>query len=250
MPSILLTYFLVQVLIHLVNAFGAAAINNLLWNLYNILPTPTSQSAGEQKKLKREFMKVRHEMNATSSQDEFAKWAKLRRQHDKLYDQLEKLKSSLDSTKSTFDSSVSTLRWLATNGLRMFLQFWFSKKAMFWLPKGWFPYYAEWLLSFPVAPMGSISIQAWSLACQAVILLVSDALIAVIALVLGAGTSVQGQKGKKMEEPVQANDKARKRLGRKSLEVHDSSLGEYIMEIYECNVMQTFLLNYKRDDVI
>lgn len=35
-------------------------------------------------------MKVRHEMNATSSQDEFAKWAKLRRQHDKLFDQLEK----------------------------------------------------------------------------------------------------------------------------------------------------------------
>ncbi|KAB8288854.1 hypothetical protein EYC80_010757 [Monilinia laxa] len=183
MPSVLLTCFLVQLLIHLVNTFGAAAINNLLWNLYNMLPTPTSRSAGEQKKLKREFMKVRHEMNATSSQDEFAKWAKLRRQHDKLYDQLEKSKSSLDSTKSTFDSSVSTLRWLATNGL--------------------------------LAPMGSISIQAWSLACQAVILLVSDALIAVIALVLGAGTSVQGQKGKKMEEPVQANGQGTEKAGKK-----------------------------------
>jgi hypothetical protein len=29
-------------------------------------------------------------MNATSSQDEFAKWAKLRRQHDKVLEQLEK----------------------------------------------------------------------------------------------------------------------------------------------------------------
>jgi hypothetical protein len=28
-------------------------------------------------------------MNATSSQDEFAKWAKLRRKHDKLLEQLE-----------------------------------------------------------------------------------------------------------------------------------------------------------------
>jgi hypothetical protein len=61
-----------------------------LWNLYNMLPGPTSQSVAEQKKLKREYMKVRQEMNATSSQDEFAKWAKLRRQHDKLYEQLEK----------------------------------------------------------------------------------------------------------------------------------------------------------------
>jgi hypothetical protein len=33
---------------------------------------------------------VRHELNATSSQDEFAKWAKLRRQHDKLLEELEK----------------------------------------------------------------------------------------------------------------------------------------------------------------
>jgi hypothetical protein len=77
----------------------------------------------------------------------------------------------------------------------MLLQFWFSKRAMFWLPKGWFPYYAEWLLSFPRAPMGSISIQAWTLACAAVILLVSDALVAVVALVMGgAGVSQKGQK--------------------------------------------------------
>ena len=58
---------------------------------------------------------------------------------------------------------------------------------MFWIPKGWVPYYAEWLLSFPRAPLGSISIQAWSLACAAMILLVSDALVASIALVMGAG---------------------------------------------------------------
>ncbi|KAF7946633.1 hypothetical protein EAE96_009626 [Botrytis aclada] len=214
MPSLLFTCFLVQLLIHLVNTFGADAINNILWNLYNMFPTPTSQSAGEQKKLKREYMKVRHEMNATSSQDEFAKWAKLRRQHDKLFDQLEKSKSSLDSTKSTFDSSVSTLRWLGTNGLRMLLQFWFSKQAMFWLPKGWFPYYAEWLLSFPRAPLGSISIQAWTLACAAVILLVSDALVAVVALVLGTQT---GAKARKMEEPLKAGGQGTEKPGKKEL---------------------------------
>ena len=37
-----------------------------------------------------EYLKVRQELNATSSQDEFAKWAKLRRQHDKLLEELEK----------------------------------------------------------------------------------------------------------------------------------------------------------------
>jgi len=163
---------------------------------------------------------VRKELNATSSQDEFAKWAKLRRQHDKLLEQLEKnsmfstpssagangkhttnttAEASTDSTRATFDSAVSTLRWLGTNGLRMFLQFWYSKQAMFWIPKGWLPYYAEWLLSFPRAPLGSISIQAWFLACTAIIILASDALVAIIALVVTSGSGTP-QKAKK--EPI------------------------------------------------
>lgn len=55
---------------------------------------------------------------------------------------------------------------------------------MFWLPQGWMPYYAEWLISFPRAPLGSVSIQAWQLACGSVILLVSDTIVAVIGLVM------------------------------------------------------------------
>ena len=71
---------------------------------------------------------------------------------------------------------------------------------MFWIPKGWVPYYAEWLLSFPRAPLGSISIQAWSLACAAIILLVSDALVATIALVMGtAKAPAEKDKGKPMK---------------------------------------------------
>ena len=69
---------------------------------------------------------------------------------------------------------------------------------MFWIPKGWVPYYAEWLLSFPRAPLGSISIQAWSLACAAMILLISDAFVATMALVMGAGKT-PAQKGEPMK---------------------------------------------------
>ncbi|KAH8779203.1 protein get1 [Hyaloscypha sp. PMI_1271] len=199
MPSLLLTVFLLQLAIHLVNTFGASSINAVLWNLYNSLPSSKSESSAEQRELKSQYLKVRKELNATSSQDQFAKWAKLRRQHDRLLEQLDKNKASTDSTRATFDSAVSTLRWIGTNGLRMFLQFWYSKQAMFWIPKGWVPYYAEWLLSFPRAPLGSISIQAWFLACTAVIILVSDALVAIVAMVagLGSGTAQEARK-----EPV------------------------------------------------
>jgi len=37
----------------------------------------------EQMRLRREVLRLKREMNAVSAQDEFSKWAKLRRQHDK-----------------------------------------------------------------------------------------------------------------------------------------------------------------------
>ncbi|TVY59211.1 Protein get1 [Lachnellula cervina] len=194
MPSLLVVVFILQLTIHLVNTVGAATINNILWNIYNRLPTPTSKAAAEQRDLKKQFLKVRTELNATSSQDNFAKWAKLRRQHDKLVEQVEANKKLLDGTKSTFDSAISALRWVGTNGLRMLIQFWFQKQPMFWIPKGWVPYYAEWLLSFPRAPVGSISIQVWALACGAIILLISDALGAVVGLATGTGKATQDEK--------------------------------------------------------
>lgn len=56
-----------------------------------MLPTPTSRATTERKQLQTEYLKIRRDLNATSSQDEFARWAKLRRQHDKLMEQLEKM---------------------------------------------------------------------------------------------------------------------------------------------------------------
>ena len=67
------------------------------------------------------------------------------------------------------------------------------------------PYYAEWLLSFPRAPLGSVSIQAWVLACGAVILLISDAILATIGLVMEMNSN-PGQKTK-AEQMKFARDK-------------------------------------------
>jgi len=75
---------------------------------------------------------------------------------------------------------------------------------MYWIPKGWVPYYAEWLLSFPRAPVGSISIQVWSVACMAFIVLVSDALVAAVALAVGVQVTGEKEKGKK-GEPVKVS---------------------------------------------
>ncbi|KAL6714856.1 GET complex subunit get1 [Lecanora helva] len=183
MPSLLLIVFLLQLFIHLVNTVGAPVITEFLWQLYNKLPTTTSKDVKTQRELSRELLKLRRELNATSSQDEFAKWAKIRRQHDKLEGEYDEKSNALKSFKQTFDRTTHFLRWIGTNGLRFFLQFWFAKQPLFWIPRGWVPGYVEWLLAFPRAPTGSVSIQMWGIACATVIQLVGAAAVAGVVLV-------------------------------------------------------------------
>ncbi|KAJ5610217.1 hypothetical protein N7510_006936 [Penicillium lagena] len=174
MMSLVLTIFLVNLAIYLVNTIGATTIDNLIWLLYLKLPTSTARKGRDLQTKKREVLQLKREMNNTSSQDEFAKWAKLRRRHDKSLEEYEAMNKSLSSHKTSFDWTVKTARWLSTNGLKLFLQFWHSKKPVFALPEAWFPYYVEWVLSFPRAPLGSVSVQVWSNVCAAAIAAVAD----------------------------------------------------------------------------
>ena len=45
------------------------------------------------------------------------------------------------------------------------------------------PGYVEWLLSFPRAPTGSVSIQIWGIACATIVQLVGAAVVAGLVLV-------------------------------------------------------------------
>ncbi|PKX93171.1 guided entry of tail-anchored proteins factor 1 [Aspergillus novofumigatus IBT 16806] len=163
MLSLILTIFFVHVAIYLVNTVGATTIDTLLWILYLKLPTSTSKNAREQSRLKREVVQLKREMNNTSSQDEFAKWAKLRRKHDKAMDEYEAMNKKLTAQKTSFDWSVKIARWLSTNGLKIFLQFYYSKTPVFALPAGWFPSYVEWVL-----------VQVWNSVCATAIAVTAE----------------------------------------------------------------------------
>lgn len=202
MASLLIVIFVVELAVAVVNSIGAATINNLLWKLYIATPLGTSKQIRDQRELQSRYLKVRQDLASTSSQDEFAKWAKLRRQHDKMLEELEKMKNGIEGSKAAFDKTVNSARWLGTSGMRYFLPFWYSKTPMFWLPHGWFPYHAEWIISFPRAPIGSVSVASWQLACTGVITLVADTITAVISLVVAA---MQGSKGKHAENPINAS---------------------------------------------
>ncbi|KAI0018285.1 CHD5-like protein-domain-containing protein [Xylariomycetidae sp. FL0641] len=201
MASLLLVVLLVELAVLLVNTIGTTTISNLLWNIYMALPTQTSKNAAEYKKLQKEYLAVRLDLNATSSQDQFAKWAKLRRQHDKLLEQLENKKAAHEDAKARFDRNVAIIRWISTSGVKFILPWIYGKEPMFWLPRGWFPYYVEWVLSFPRAPLGSVSIVSWQTACTAVVTLLSDTITAILGLALEA-LEAKAANAKKQKQPV------------------------------------------------
>jgi len=83
---------------------------------------------------------------------------------------------------------------------------------MFWLPAGWFPYYVEWVLSFPRAPLGSVSIVSWQTACAGVVLLFSDAIKTAFGLMFKPPKTAQKQATgasteKKETSPAEKNNK-------------------------------------------
>ncbi|KAG6828200.1 GET complex subunit get1 [Arthromyces matolae] len=87
---------------------------------------------------RKEVLNTKAELLNTSAQDQFAKWAKLRRSVDKGLAELEKL----------------TI-WLLTTGVQFIVGWWYRKTAVFYLPPGWFGPLGWWL-SFPFAPAGSL----------------------------------------------------------------------------------------------
>ncbi|KAK6517230.1 GET complex subunit get1 [Arthrobotrys conoides] len=138
-----------------------------IWECYTrIIHTRASADAAKFRRQQIEVLRIRKEMATTSSQDEFAKWAKLRREHDRKAAELEKLSEIVAAHKTRVSQAISTTRWLLFSALGFFIQFWHRKEPVFWLPNGWVPDYVEWGLCFPQAPRGSVSVNVWS-ACSA-----------------------------------------------------------------------------------
>lgn len=107
---------------------------------------------------------------------------------------------SQEAARASFDRYLNMARLLLTKAPQYIIPFWYAKEPMFWLPYGWFPYYAEWIISFPRAPMGSVSIASWQLACKGIITVFSDLIRGLLGLFLAAGEP----KVKQPEAPVKA----------------------------------------------
>ncbi|KAE8210158.1 hypothetical protein CF327_g5928 [Tilletia walkeri] len=132
-----------------------------------------SNVLAEQKRLKADVYSTKQELDKTSSQDEFAKWAKLRRKVDKGLQDIERLNASLTSTRSTFPMIVKAFLFLLTTVLPFVVKTYHRKTPVFWLPPGnWFGPIG-WAASLPGAPAGSISATVWGIVCSRILIIVA-----------------------------------------------------------------------------
>ncbi|RKO87913.1 WRB/Get1 family, partial [Blyttiomyces helicus] len=104
-------------------------------------------------KLKRDILDTRAELGKTSAQDQFAKWAKLRRRLDKLVAEYESKAKSITLRRSAFEFSVSyglrAAMWL----IQAYYVMAYRSVPMFYMPGDWFGP-VGYFLGWPFAPTG------------------------------------------------------------------------------------------------
>jgi len=164
--SLILTIFALVLVTELISWIGKSVLLHLAWSPYQTIFN--RNAVNRQRQLKSEILLKKAELLQTSAQDQFAKWAKLRRSVDKGLADLEKLNAELNASKTSFSLKFNTTLWLMTTGLQFAIGWWYSRAAVFYLPAAWFGP-LTWWLSFPFAPAGSVSCGVWQMACRRVI---------------------------------------------------------------------------------
>lgn len=123
--------------------------------------------------MKKELFETRQQMNMTSAQDEFSKWAKLRRRVDKLSQQVDEQSASrshagtniadqvISSSQFMFSIMFKGFMFVLNSAVPFVLNWYFKYVPMFYLPPGdWFGPLG-YLFSFPNAPVGAVSSTVW-----------------------------------------------------------------------------------------
>ncbi|KAJ1916359.1 GET complex subunit get1 [Tieghemiomyces parasiticus] len=135
----------------LCHSIGYSNLVTQLWHLYR--QSRFSKEVRAQQKLKQDIIRLQNELRQTTAQDEFAKWAKIKRRLDKDMAAYDAQTSDAAFAKSAFEIKVTIALRILLYGSRTFVVFWYRSAPVFFLPSRWFNPIG-WFLSFPLAPAG------------------------------------------------------------------------------------------------
>lgn len=157
--SLLINLVFVALWFRLLAVCTTTKIAEFIWGIVSKMKP--NEKVLELRATRTRLAEVRVERTATSSKDEFAKWAKLDREYNKLKARMDSLNADVGRSRASLQSYVRMARWVLSSGLKMYLLWKYSSTPVIWLPKGALPSLVEWILSLPRAPMGSISAGWW-----------------------------------------------------------------------------------------
>ncbi|KAK4047523.1 GET complex subunit get1 [Microbotryomycetes sp. JL221] len=170
--------FVVTLGVEVVSWIGKDKLADLVYTPYSKLTG--SGNSKQHRQLRQDILQLRADLAATSSQDEFSKWAKIRRKLDKAVAELETANSSTTATKQAFIKLFKSFLFVLTTVLPFIITSWHRKEAVFFLPPGWFGP-ATWWLGLPSAPAGGVACGVWTMACKRTINTAKDIVLELVA---------------------------------------------------------------------
>ncbi|KNE69241.1 hypothetical protein AMAG_13624 [Allomyces macrogynus ATCC 38327] len=154
------------IFIELVSWIGFSLISEQLFALYRWLFHRAAYARTSA--LQAELVDLRRDLKSMSAMDEFAKWARTRRQIDAKIAEYEKLSSTLRTTRTFFLLKAQVATRAVFYLLYLFIVIQYRAAPMFFIPDDWFSGLLGAALSLPLAPAGSVSVMVWVLACRRV----------------------------------------------------------------------------------
>ncbi|GAA5988822.1 hypothetical protein JCM10908_006185 [Rhodotorula pacifica] len=173
--------------------------------LANLVYAPFAPASKAQKQQKQEILKLRAELAATSSQDEFSKWARIRRKLDKAVQDLDASNSGSTAQKQQFASTFKKALWLLTTVIPFIISSYHRRSPVFFLPEGWFGPLGWWL-SLPSGPKGAVAVTVWTMACRRTIQSVKSAVVELVP------TPAERTAQQLAKEQAQAGEKVKVRV--------------------------------------
>ncbi|CAK7902778.1 golgi to ER traffic protein 1 [[Candida] anglica] len=169
--TLLVVVFTVLCVKQFVSYVGKPKIQSFVWQGYTkyVAPKLGNSKLVEISKKRTQLKDVLRQRNAISAQDEYAKWTKLNRQHDKIEAEITEMSKSLGSEEAQVNKLVGYAITAIVTLPLWFFRVWFRKSVLFYLPPGALPYPVEWVLALPFVVTGGIGLTIWMFAVNNVL---------------------------------------------------------------------------------